>query len=207
MFLATIARDDFTFVIGSNRFCCNRFQTAFLSLLIANALSADPTVNEFVIHIPSSEPLWVIGFHELRNFNVESLDSEAACVSHRLALPSSSASSARHSALITRLSTLGSRHSSFINSGLLTRLSSALIALFSSLHSPHLSAGFASLDGDRPLNRSSAPSAAVNWVRGATQLAHHALDALGRTRRRHSLLTDDSHCAGQPLPDRSALAQ
>jgi hypothetical protein len=52
---ARIARNDFTFAIGSDRFHCDRFQAAFLSPLIATALSADPTVDEFVINIPSPD--------------------------------------------------------------------------------------------------------------------------------------------------------
>jgi hypothetical protein len=51
---ARIARNDFTFVFGSDRFQCDRFQAAFLSPLIANALSVDPTVNEFVFQIQNS---------------------------------------------------------------------------------------------------------------------------------------------------------
>jgi hypothetical protein len=52
---ARIARNDFTFMIGSDQFHCDRFQAAFMSPLIANALSADPTVSEFVFQISNSD--------------------------------------------------------------------------------------------------------------------------------------------------------
>jgi hypothetical protein len=52
---ARIARNDFTFVIDSERFHCDRFQAAFLSPLIVNALSADHTIDEFVITIPNTD--------------------------------------------------------------------------------------------------------------------------------------------------------
>jgi hypothetical protein len=52
---ARIARNDFTFVIGSDSFYCDRFQAAFLSPLIANALSADPTIDQFVMNISNSD--------------------------------------------------------------------------------------------------------------------------------------------------------
>lgn len=48
---ARTARNDFSVVILSDRFRCDRLPAAFLSPFCANALSADPTVGEFVTQI------------------------------------------------------------------------------------------------------------------------------------------------------------
>jgi hypothetical protein len=44
-----IARNDFTFVIGSDNFPCDRFQAAYFSPVAAIALEHDPTIDQFVI--------------------------------------------------------------------------------------------------------------------------------------------------------------
>jgi hypothetical protein len=46
---AQIARNDFTLVLGGKHIVCDRFQAALLSPHVANALTNDPTTDEFVL--------------------------------------------------------------------------------------------------------------------------------------------------------------
>jgi hypothetical protein len=52
---ARIGRNNFTFVIGSAHLPCDRFQAAYLSPVVANALLNDPTIDEFVIKNSDSD--------------------------------------------------------------------------------------------------------------------------------------------------------
>jgi hypothetical protein len=68
-----IARNDFTFAIDSEHFHCNHFQSVFLSLLIANIISADLTVDEFVIKISNSDSNSDIDFELMSAFAFTSI--------------------------------------------------------------------------------------------------------------------------------------